>query len=52
MTNNVTINIDAGSGEANLMGDTKKAKELGIFVKGVVQNEIIRQKLPGGALGS
>jgi len=50
MTNNIQIKIDAGSGEANVNGDTKKATQLGRLITSVVQSELIKQKLPGGLL--
>ena len=45
---NITVNVDAGG--SNVQGDDNQAKAFGAAIGLAVQNEIIKQKKPGGLL--
>lgn len=47
-TTNVVVNVDASG--SNVQGDTPKANELGRALSLAVQQELIKQKRPGGLL--
>ena len=47
-TSNVTINVDAGGSSMN--GDAEQAGQLGRMLAAAVQDEMARQKRPGGIL--
>jgi lambda family phage tail tape measure protein len=47
-TTNVTVNVDASGSKAQ--GDTSKSEQLGRAVSQAVQDELLRQKRPGGLL--
>lgn len=47
-TTNIVINVDASG--SSIQGDEGRAKELGRIVTAAVQQEIIKQKRPGGVL--
>ena len=47
-TTNVVVNVDASG--SNVQGDSTKASELGRAVSVAVQQELIKQKRPGGLL--
>jgi len=47
-TNNVTINVDAGG--SSMQGDAEQAGQLGRMLAVVVQDELAKQKRPGGIL--
>jgi lambda family phage tail tape measure protein len=46
---NVTVNVDA-SGNSQVAGDQNQGAQLGRVIAGAVQQELIRQKRPGGLL--
>jgi lambda family phage tail tape measure protein len=46
--NNVTVNVDASG--SKVQGDSNKSEQLGRAVSQAVQEELVRQKLPGGLL--
>jgi len=48
---NVTVNVDA-SGGTNVQGNPGQAEALGRAVSQAVQNELVRQKRPGGLLAA
>ena len=45
---NVTVNVDASG--SKVQGDSNKSEQLGRAVSQAVQEELVRQKLPGGLL--
>lgn len=45
---NIVVNVDAGG--SNVQGDGAQAKALGAAIGAAVQNEILKQKKPGGLL--
>jgi len=47
-TSNVTINVDAGG--SSMQGDAEQAGQLGRMLAAAVQDEMARQKRPGGIL--
>jgi tape measure domain-containing protein len=47
----VTVNVDA-SGNSQVSGDQNQGAQLGRVIAGAVQQELIRQKRPGGLLAS
>lgn len=47
-TNNVTVNVDASGSKAQ--GDSNQANQLGSAIAAAVQDELIKQKRPGGLL--
>jgi lambda family phage tail tape measure protein len=47
-TTNVTVNVDASGSKAQ--GDSGKSEQLGRAVSQAVQDELLRQKRPGGLL--
>jgi len=47
-TNNVTVNVDASG--SKVQGDNNGANQLGRAVAAAVQEELLRQKRPGGLL--
>ncbi len=47
---NVTVNVDASGSEVS--GDNQRGQQLGRVIAAAVQNEIIRQKRPGGLLAA
>jgi TP901 family phage tail tape measure protein len=47
----VTVNVDA-SGNSQVAGDQNQGAQLGRVIAGAVQQELVRQKLPGGLLAS
>jgi tape measure domain-containing protein len=47
----VTVNVDA-SGNSQVSGDQNKGAQLGRVIAGAVQQELVRQKRPGGLLAS
>ena len=48
-TNNVVVNVDA-SGGTGVTGDDARAAELGRLLSNAVQDELVKQKRPGGIL--
>jgi TP901 family phage tail tape measure protein len=48
---NVTVNVDA-SGNSQVSGDQNQGAQLGRVIAGAVQQELVRQKRPGGLLAS
>ncbi len=48
-SNNVVVNVDA-SGGTGVTGDDAKAAELGRLLSNAVQDELVKQKRPGGIL--
>ena len=46
---NITVNVDASGSSAQ--GDGPSSEQLGQLIGAAVQNELIRQKRPGGLLG-
>ena len=48
---NVTVNVDA-SGNSQVAGDQNQGAQLGRVIAGAVQQELVRQKRPGGLLAS
>lgn len=50
VVNNVTISVDAGN--SDVKGDTPQAEQLGRAMAAAVQQELIRQKRPGGLLAN
>ena len=47
----VTVNVDA-SGNSQVSGDQNQGAQLGRVIAGAVQQELVRQKRPGGLLAS
>jgi hypothetical protein len=47
----VTVNVDA-SGNSQVSGDQSQGAQLGRVIAGAVQQELVRQKRPGGLLAS
>lgn len=50
--NNVTVNVSVESGKTSAQGDTQEANRLGGVIASVVQQELIKQKRPGGLLAA
>jgi tape measure domain-containing protein len=48
---NVTVNVDA-SGNSQVSGDQNQGAQLGRVIAGAVEQELVRQKRPGGLLAS
>jgi hypothetical protein len=46
----VVVNVDASGSEVS--GDNQRGQQLGRVIAAAVQNEIIRQKRPGGLLAA
>lgn len=51
-TSNVTVNVNVESGNADTQADGTQAAQLGKVIAGVVQQELIKQKRPGGLLAA
>ena len=51
-TNNVVVNVNVEGGNSQVSGDQGKAAQLGNLIAGVVRNELVAQKRPGGILAA
>lgn len=49
-TNNVTVNVSVDGNNTSVQSDTTEAQRLGTAISKAVQNEIVKQKRPGGLL--
>ena len=47
---NISVNVDAGSSEVE--GDESQAEQLGFAISAAIQDELVKQKMPGGLLYS
>ena len=45
---NIAVNVDASGSSAE--GDTARSRELGGLIGAAIQNELVKQKRPGGLL--
>ena len=45
---NISINVDAS--DSTVDNDAERQKQLGAAISAAVQNELVRQKMPGGIL--